>query len=302
MKPLNITKPLLQYTLALMLTLCAKIIYAQHDTVLTDGYPCPTGKWKLVFFEDFNSDSVDKSKWFTYYPYTIDGSDSCAFCRLHADGGQVYIDENVEVSDGLLKLNVKRDSTVWFGKKRPYSSGMIHSKQSFSYGRYEVRCKLPKGRGLWPAIWLFGKNSAELDILEAGMQRPRIIHTSIHNYKIKKMKHLKHRRMPDLSAEFHNYVMEWDTNTVVFMLDEQVLWKFHRFTKASNNKQVKDCNLEAGEYGLEPLFPPVNERLQLILNVAVGTKTTPFTNEPDKKTIFPAVMEVEYIKIYERDR
>ncbi len=291
----------MRFAIIPLLTLFIHTASAQRDTVLVNGKSCESGNWKLVWVEDFNETTLNATRWFTYYPYTDDGSDNCAFCRLHGDGGQVYIDENVVVSDGILKLIVKQEPIEWFGEQRLHSSGMIHSKQYFGYGRFEIRAKLPDGKGLWPAIWLFGKHAAELDIMEAGMQKPGIIHTSIHNYKIGRMKHLKHRRMPDLSKDYHNYIMEWDTNSIVFMLDEQVLWRFNRFVNKRNYRQLESCNLEPGEYGLEPLFPPVNEQLQLILNVTVGTKTTPFTKEPDKKTVFPATMEVDWIKIYKRD-
>ncbi|NTW23447.1 MAG: glycoside hydrolase family 16 protein [Lentimicrobium sp.] len=271
----------------------------QHDTTLSAGTNCPQGSWELVFAEEFTIDNLNTDRWLTWFPYTNDGSDQCAFCRTHAEGGQIYRTENAVVSNGSLKLIARYEPNTWFGIKRDYTSGMIHSRQSFGPGRYEIRCRVPEGMGFWPAIWAYGRTTTELDILEAGMQHTRRYHMSIHNRQVKKMLHHRSRVSHDLSADFHVYFMEWDTNFIRFGTDEQVLWSISRYLK-KNGKNANECPVKPGEYRLETIFPPPGETVHLILNVAIGTEKTAFTRSPGSKTVLPAQMEIDWIRYYQR--
>lgn len=278
---------------------CFHFAYSQKDTLLTQPVSCPEGSWELVFSDEFNTPGLNKDNWFTWYPYTDDGQDQCAFCRLHGEGSQIFRDNNVEVSNGTLKLIAREEVNEWYGEERPYTSGMVHSKRIFKQGRYEVRAKLPKGKGLWPAIWVYGQNEIELDILEAGMNKPHRFHTTIHNRLVPDMVHRRHGGFKDLSEDFHVYSMDWDTNVIIFAIDNKVVWQFHRFQN-QRGRQVKDCNLDPGTYLIDPVFPSAGETVHFILNVTIGTKNTPFTKFPNKRTPFPNVMEVDYVRIYKR--
>lgn len=272
---------------------------SQNDTTITQTIACPDTEWELTFSDEFQDDVLDTEKWITWFPYTEDGSDQCGFCRTHANGGQIYRDENVMVQHGILKLIAKREPNVWFGVERGYTSGMIHSRQSFGPGKYEIRCKLPHGMGFWPAIWGFGANVSELDILEAGMQHPYRFHMSIHNHKQKKMLHKRHCGFRDLSSDFHTYTMVWDSNFIQFSLDHEVVWKISPF-RHKMGCRVKKCRVKAGKYKLEPVFPPPHETVHLILNLCIGNETTPFTKSPDGTTVFPNSMQVDWIRYYQR--
>ncbi|MFH1121649.1 MAG: glycoside hydrolase family 16 protein [Bacteroidota bacterium] len=287
------------YTLTLLLFTLVHAGLAQNDTIITHNIQCPDGAWELVFSEEFESNRLNTENWITWFPYTDDGSDQCGFCRTHGNGGQIYRDENVVINNGVLNLTAKFEPNSWFGVQRDYTSGMIHSRQSFGIGKYEIRCRLPKGMGFWPAIWLFGANVAELDILEAGMQHPRRFHMSIHNYQIKKMLHKRHCDMKELSSEFHTYTMVWDSSFIQFSLDHKVVWKVSPY-KYRFGCRVKKCEIKPGKYQLEPIFPPSDETVHLILNLCIGNETTPFTKSPDSDTVFPNQMEIDWIRYYKR--
>lgn len=271
----------------------------RKDTLLNNGSPCPAGTWELVFSDEFDDNSLDTEKWTTWYPYSDDGSDRCEFCRTHGTEGQIYKDENVIVSDGILNLIARLEPAAWYSAQRGYTSGMIHSRQAFGIGKYEIRCRLPKGMGFWPAIWAYGGTSAELDILEAGMQHPRRFHTSIHNRQIRKMLHQRHRGMEDLSAGFHTFTMEWDSAFIRFSVDDVIVRQLSLYL-TRNGRRIKQCPVKPGNYRIEPVFPPAGEKVQLILNLAIGSESTPFTKSPDARTVFPDQMEIDWIRIYRR--
>lgn len=285
--------------LILLFILKISMVFSQNDTLLTSTIECAEGEWELVFNDEFDDGTLDAEKWITWYPNTDNGSDQCAFCRTHGNEGQIYKDENVVVTDGRLKLISRRESLTWFNQQRDFTSGMIHSRQIFGLGRYEIRAKLPKGMGFWPAIWTYGNTTSELDILEAGMQHPRRYHMSIHNRNIRKMLHKRRWVLKDLSAGFHTYSMQWDSSRIEFGIDNNVLFRISPY-RSKWGCIIKRCPVKPGKYRKEPIFPPASETLHLIINLAIGNESTPFTSSPDEKTVFPNQMEVDWIRYYQR--
>jgi beta-glucanase (GH16 family) len=134
--------------------------------LLDQPQQCVREDYKLVFHDEFNGDKLDTSKWYTFYPYgPVSQPDSCAFCRTHVSAN-IYRDENCILENGILKLKTDKIKGDWFGRSFDYTSGLVHSKQQFrTYSKYEIRCKLPKGKQQWPAFWIFGWNT-EIDIFE----------------------------------------------------------------------------------------------------------------------------------------
>ena len=273
---------------------------AQRDTVLTTPITCQEGDWKLIFEDEFNNETLNAEEWITWFPYTNDGGDSCVFCRTHGNEGQVFLDENVVVSDNSLKIVAKREKATWMGEERDHTTGMIHSRRPFGQGKYEVRAKMPAGMGLWTAIWTFGQIYSEIDIMEAGMQHPKRFHTSVHHWNMSKMEHKRNKVKFDLSKDFHVYGMEWEPNIVRFFIDGEEVWSLSRYTTRCG-RNLKRCNLKPGRYKVNPIFPHENEKLFLIISLGVGNSNTPFTNSPDMETLFPNQMEVDWVRIYERE-
>lgn len=254
------------------------------------------GVYQLVMADEFNDSQLNSHNWVTYFPYTDDGSDLCVFCRTHGKENQVYLDRNLVVKDGLLHIIAKQEQAEWFGHKRPYTSGMIQSKEVFGRGRYEIRAKLPAGNGMSPSIWTYGRISSEVDILEAGMQNPERMHTTVHNWLLKKMVHRRINAGADLSAGFHVYAMEWDSSEIRFYLDDTQVWTLCKYSRRNGKNPVK-CDKKRHK-AIQPVFPDADEKLVLIITLGVGNDITAFTGEPDEKTVFPAVMLVDYIRIY----
>src|SRR6266487_811527 len=93
--------------------------------------------------------------------------------------------ENIKVSDGVLTIKARPESY----KNHDYTSGRVRmDTEGFKYGRYVIRAKLPKGKHLWPAIWMmpthevFGEwaASGEIDIMELRGQEPSLVEGTLH--------------------------------------------------------------------------------------------------------------------------
>ncbi len=300
MSRIKIIGRLLSFVLLLAVTTsCSTIAQQRTSTIKSAG--TPGGDWILVFSDEFTDTALNKEVWTTWFPYTHDGSDQCAFCRTHGNENQVFLDRNIVIKDGILNIVAKREKAEWMGEHRNFTSAMIHARNAYGHGRYEVRSKLPAGEGFWPGIWTFGQISAEVDLMEAGMQNPERFHASVHNWLIKKMKHKRIKVGVDLSDDFHVYAMEWDENSIKFFFDDMQVWELCRYaTRRGNNP--RNCNVRKKSYVQQPVFPPDNEKLYLIIGMGIGNETTPFTGTPKETTVFPNQLQVDYIRIYERKK
>lgn len=121
-------------------------------------------EWQLVWSDEFNGEGLpDKNKWSYEVGY------------IRNDEKQYYTDgriDNIRQEDGYLVIEARKESYKGFD----YTSASINTRESASwtYGRVEVRAKLPQGIGTWPAIWMLGKSinevgwpaSGEIDIME----------------------------------------------------------------------------------------------------------------------------------------
>jgi len=285
--------------LMFILTAFSENTYAQHDTILKEPVLCTPGEWNLVFSDEFEGNLLDGSKWITWYPYTDDGSDKCIFCRTHGNEGQIFRDENAVVNEGSLKLIARKETGEWMGETRDFSSALIHSRQEFGMGKYEIRCRIPSGMGFWTAFWMFGRKATEIDVFEIGSQKPRYHHVGIHSWSTKTSSQKGYKGRTDLSDGYHIYTMIWDSNFVSVSVDSKEVWRVSQFAN-KRGRVVKKCPVKPGKYRINQTFPPKGEMLSVIAGMAVGTSTTPFTKTPDENTVFPNQMEIDWIRIYEK--
>lgn len=281
-----------------MQSLLAQILtteqYEGHDL-------CRTGRWEIVLQDDFEGASLDTNKWITYYPYGPNGSDHCYFCRTHDTtvSNQVYLDRNVVVDSGILRLMMYREPVEWMGFHADYSSSLVHSKRAFNdYFKYEIRCQIPSGRGFWPAFWVFGW-STEIDVFEFGGHRPWLPFMSVHKWGENGSRfQTKKWRGKDYSKEFHVFAAEYEPNFVTFLIDGKEVHRISRYVN-KRGKPVKGCNPRPGTYYLNPIFPQHGDVVNVIAGNAISS-TSGFTGPPDQNTVFPNAMLVDYIRVYVR--
>ena len=178
---------------------------------------------------------VDESKWF--HQTVLPNGNS-----WHNQEQQHYTNriDNAYVSDGLLKIKAKKESFKDQGVIKQYTSARLNSKFAFTYGRVEVRAKLPKGHGTWPAIWMLSKNISEagayfetqgfgkqswpdcgeIDILEHWGKKQNHAQSAIHTRSsFGNTINLGGQKVPTISSEFHIYTLDWTAEKLVFSVD-----------------------------------------------------------------------------------
>ncbi len=201
---------------------------------------------------------------------------------------QHYTDSpaNASVTDGLLTITARKEST----QDRDYSSARLvtKGKGDFLYGRFEIRAKLPTGRGTWPAIWMLPTDwaygdwpkSGEIDIMEhVGYDQNKVhvtVHTEAYNHG-KGTQKGNSKVIPTASSEFHNYRVDWTPYAIRGYIDNSQVFEF-----------IND--------GKGFATWPFDKRFHLLLNIAVGGNWG--GAQGVDPTVFPQAMQVDYVRVY----
>jgi beta-glucanase (GH16 family) len=177
-----------------------------------------------------------------------------------------------DLRDGVLHIAASRAPAGQSPKLagRQYRSGLISSLPSAAqrYGYFEVRAKLPRGKGLWPAIWLLPADLTwppEIDIMES-IGDPHRVYVTVHS------KAVQSNSVPvDVPGDgFHTYAVSWDPRAIVWYLD-------------------------GAETARQPTPADMDKPMYLIANLAVGGQ---WPGAPDASTTFPAELQIDYVRIY----
>ena len=195
-------------------------------------------------------------------------------------------EENARVENGVLVIEAHREAF----QNRRYTSARVISKNKgdWKYGRFEIRAKLPRGRGTWPAIWMLPTDwvyggwpdSGEIDIMEHVGYNMHHIHGSIHTGAFNHLQGTQissSLRTSNVDTEFHVYAMEWRPDRIDIFLDGQ------RYFTVSNDGS-----------GFEAW--PFDQRFHLLMNIAVGGNWGGAQGIDD--SIFPQRMEIDYVRVY----
>lgn len=194
---------------------------------------------------------------------------------------------NASVANGILTITAKKE----LSGGRNYSSARLLSKNlgDFLYGRAEIKAKLPTGKGTWPAIWMLPSGawaygdwpaSGEIDIMEHVGYDPNVVHFSTHTKAYNWVTNTQFTRtvtIPTATTDFHKYRVDWTPYAVRGYYDDNLV-----FTFANNGKGFESW--------------PFDKPFHLLLNVAVGGNWGGAQGIDD--TVFPASMEVDYVRIY----
>ncbi len=239
----------------------------------------PDSGRKLIWSDEFDKKGLpDAAKW----NYDTGGS------GFGNEEAQFYTKdrlENARVENGKLIIEARRENRD--DKKYTSARLLTKGKFSFQYGTVEVRAKLPKGRGTWPAIWMMSEDmkkwpdDGELDIMEHVGYHQGYIHASVHT---KKYNHVLHTQktdtlfVKDASDKFHVYKADWSPEKIEVYIDNQKFFTYE-------NKEKSD---EAWPFD-KPYF--------IILNLAIGGFWG--GKEGIDDTIFPQKFEIDYVRVYQ---
>jgi licheninase len=194
---------------------------------------------------------------------------------------------NARVENGHLIIEARKESY----QGNAYTSARLNSEASWTYGRFEIRAKLPGGRGTWPALWMladedtygdqYWPDNGEMDIMEHVGYDAGVIHGTIHT---EAFNHIDGTdkggsiTVPTATSEFHDYAMEWTPNEIRVFVDGERYFTFQ-------NREQYDWQ----EW-------PFDQKFHLLMNIAVGGTWGGAEGIDD--SAFPERMVIDYVRVY----
>ena len=244
---------------------------------------------RLVWSDEFNTNGpVDPTKWFHQTQLPAGGSWFNGEIQHYTNRTA-----NAVVSNGELNLIAKKESFTDQGHTKQYTSARLNSKFAFTYGKVEVRAKMPTGVGTWPAIWMLGKNinepgaywhtqnfattswpaCGEIDIMEHWGNNQNYVSSATHTTSSSgNTINVGGQTIPTVSTAYHIYTIEWRPDRLIFSVDSIV-----HFTYQPAVRNNSTWPFDADQY--------------LLLNIAIEpTIAASFTQSS---------MDIDYIRVYQ---
>ena len=245
----------------------------------------------LVWADEFDTNgAIDAAKWHHQTQLPEGGS-------WYNGEVQHYTNriENSSVNNGFLDITAIKESFTDQGQTKQYTSARLNSKFAFTYGRVDVRAKLPFGDGTWPAIWTLGKNinedggfwdsqygtvgwpaCGELDIMEHGLHPTNQVSVAIHTpSSYGSTVNTSIQPLADVANDFHVYSMNWSPDQITFLIDGV---GFYTYNPAVKNDDTWPFYLE--QY--------------LLLNIAMGGNGGAIDSNFSQSS-----MVIDYVRVYQ---
>ena len=218
---------------------------------------------RLVFAEEFSASQVDWSVW----------QDQMSWGHHTTGELQYYTADSLVMNDGQLSLTARQRPYNGYS----YTSGVVATfdRFNFTYGRAEIRARVPRGQGYFPAFWLAPQDKsvrAEIDVMEILGQEPDRVYMTMH-YTTEDGRHYEPGNAwkgPDFSAGYHTFAVDWQPGSVVWYVDG--------VERARQTVGVPSTSM------------------YLIANLAIGG---PWPGAPDATTPFPGTFDIDYIRVYQ---
>jgi beta-glucanase (GH16 family) len=250
--------------------------------VANTGYSTPLTYpgYTLVWNDEFSSVGLNAANW------TFESGNNNGWGNNELE---YYTDrtQNVFASNGNLIIEARAEQYNGFNYT---STRMItKNKKVFKFGRMDIRAKMPKGKGIWPALWMLGNNidqvswpaCGEIDILELLGHEPNKIYATMHwgpTFAAHGSKGSSYvLSSGSFDQQFHVYSLVWTQDLIKVYVDDQLY------------VTVSSTEVPAGSY-------PFNNNFFFLFNVAVGGD---WPGAPDNNTVFPQRMIVDYIRVFQ---
>jgi beta-glucanase (GH16 family) len=273
-------------------------------------------KWDLKWADEFNGNSLDKSKW-----------ENEVWCQGGNQELQCYTthEKNLKVADGMLTITAVQESISGsldgctgvskYGKwvctlKKDYSSARIRTRNAvggaWQFGRFEARARLPDGKHLWPALWLLPRDesyggwaaSGEIDIMEARGQATNKISGAIHyggaspNNAHSGSNAVTIPGIDNFSTSWHTFAVEWNADKITWFVDDHVFM---------TQSLVRNFWSGKGKNPYTKQRAPFDKPFYFLINLAVGggffggygDLTTAQAHQWKKPTL-----DVDYVRVY----
>ncbi len=210
------------------------------------------------FADEFDGPRIDERKWRFDTSRNKDGwyNNELQYYSTRPD--------NVRVERGALVIEARRETLSadrhpdWGGQA--YTSGKLVTRRAYGYGFYQVRARIPCGRGTWPAIWMLPATgpwpaAGEIDIMEHVGWDPHVVHATLHSAAFNHVNGTQRgaqRRVPTSCTAFHDYQLDWRPGTITIGIDGRAFMRVR-----------KDPSGGAAAW-------PFTRPYELILNLAIG--------------------------------
>lgn len=251
--------------------------------VPSEGYETPTTYtgYEKVWQDEFDGTTLDLTSW----GFDVGG------------GGwgnnelQYYTNnrpDNVYLSNGKLIIQAKKEA--FSGREYTSTRLLTKGKREFTFGRIDIRAKLPVAQGLWPALWMLGKKidqtswpaCGEIDIMELVGKEPNNVYGTMHWAAANGSRVLDTKKytLPSgtYADKFHVFSLVWEADKIEIFMDDISYSKFDK------------SKVGGAAY-------PFNEPFFLIFNLAVGGD---WPGSPNASTVFPQQMLVDYVRVFKK--
>jgi beta-glucanase (GH16 family) len=241
--------------------------------------------WELVWSDEFEGSQIDTAKW-----NFVEKGDGFGNHELEFYTGRP---ENAYLEKGSLIIKANQENY----KGNEYTSAKLitQNKGDWTYGKFEIKAKMPIGQGIWPAIWMMPTdmkmyggwpNCGEIDIMEYLGHKPDTVYGTIH-YGVPWSHTGEPDTLPDgkrFCDDYHVFGLEWLPGEIRWLIDGKV-YQSQKYWFCHTPAEAADYTYPA----------PFDRNFYLQLNVAVGGD---WPGDPDDSTVFPQTMAVDYVRVY----
>lgn len=195
---------------------------------------------------------------------------------------------NSQVKNGQLRITARKErltKTDDYGGQK-YSSARLttNGKASWTYGYFEIRAKLPCGKGTWPAFWMLGPDhipwpdNGEIDIMEQVGKEPDKITGTIHTATSAKTIGIGgETAIKDACKSYHTYETLWTPKKISIGVDGQYYFEYRNDSKGKATW-------------------PFDTPHYLLINLAIGGD---MAGKVDDR-IFPVNLDIDYVRVYQK--
>ena len=246
-------------------------------------------EYTLIWNDEFDgSGAIDPSKWF--HQTQLPNGNSWFNNELQHYTNRL---DNSYVSDVTLKIVAKKETYTNQGQTMEYTSARLNSKYAFTYGKVEIKAKLPEGVGTWPAIWMLGQNISEpgaywqtlgygttswphcgeIDIMEHWGANQNYVQSALHTPSSYGAT-INHggQYIADATTQFNVYTLEWTSEQMIFSVNGYVHYTY--------NPDIQNSETW-----------PFDSPQYLLMNIAIETSISSSFTETK--------MELDYVRVYE---
>ena len=247
--------------------------------------------WELLWSDEFNDEELDLTKWnkLNWKPGWVNNE-----LQAYTDRDtNIFLENGHLVLQGNIEPGYSGTDYVGNNYVADYTSGRVNTddKISTTYGRFDIKAKLPAGKGSWPAIWMLGESISsigwpqcgEIDIMEHVGYDQGLVHGSIHTQNYNHMYGTQKsgsKYVDDVTDAFHVYSLEWSPFYLRYLIDNEPFFFVYN-----------DSNGDSGKW-------PFNDPHYLILNLAIGGDWGGVQGV--SASAFPMKMYIDYVRVYKK--